>query len=77
MAVFWACFVVLCLLLLGFLSFRGVWFFGACSFMERFFRMFALFGLFQSKMDSTPHCSRVVPHPSTERAQTALTSVFG
>ena len=28
-------------------------------------------------MDSTPHCSRVVPHPSTERAQTALTSVFG
>ena len=29
------------------------------------------------KMDSTPHCSRVVPHPSTERAQTALTSVFG
>jgi hypothetical protein len=30
-----------------------------------------------SKMDSTPHCSRVVPHPSTERAQTALTSVFG
>ena len=29
------------------------------------------------KMDSTPHCSRVVPHPSTKRAQTALTSVFG
>ena len=29
------------------------------------------------KLDSTPHCSRVVPHPSTERAQTALTSVFG
>ena len=28
-------------------------------------------------MDSTPHCSRVVPHPSTKRAQTALTSVFG
>ena len=28
-------------------------------------------------MDSTPHCSRVVPHPSTEQAQTALTSVFG
>jgi hypothetical protein len=28
-------------------------------------------------MDTTPHCSRVVPHPSTERAQTALTSVFG
>ena len=28
-------------------------------------------------VDSTPHCSRVVPHPSTERAQTALTSVFG
>ena len=28
-------------------------------------------------MDSTPHCSRVVPHPSTERAQTALTSLFG
>ena len=32
---------------------------------------------FTKKMDSTPHCSRVVPHPSTERAQTALTSVFG
>lgn len=31
----------------------------------------------KKKMDSTPHCSRVVPHPSTERAQTALTSVFG
>jgi hypothetical protein len=31
----------------------------------------------RSKMDTTPHCSRVVPHPSTERAQTALTSVFG
>ena len=31
----------------------------------------------QKKMDSTPHCSRVVPNPSTERAQTALTSVFG
>jgi hypothetical protein len=29
------------------------------------------------KVDSTPHCSRVVPHPSTKRAQTALTSVFG
>jgi hypothetical protein len=28
-------------------------------------------------MDSTPHCSRVVPHPSTKRAQTALTAVFG
>ena len=28
-------------------------------------------------VDSTPHCSRVVPHPSTEQAQTALTSVFG
>jgi len=28
-------------------------------------------------VDTTPHCSRVVPHPSTERAQTALTSVFG
>ena len=28
-------------------------------------------------LDSTPHCSRVVPHPSTERAQTALTPVFG
>ena len=28
-------------------------------------------------MDSTPHCSRVVPHPSTKRAQTALTSLFG
>ena len=28
-------------------------------------------------MDSTPHCSRVVPHPSTKQAQTALTSVFG
>jgi hypothetical protein len=25
-------------------------------------------------LDSTPHCSRVVPHPSTNRAQTALTS---
>lgn len=31
----------------------------------------------EKKLDSTPHCSRVVPHPSTERAQTALTSVFG
>ena len=31
----------------------------------------------KKKVDSTPHCSRVVPHPSTERAQTALTSVFG
>ena len=31
----------------------------------------------EGKMDSTPHCSRVVPHPSTEQAQTALTSVFG
>ena len=31
----------------------------------------------EKKVDSTPHCSRVVPHPSTERAQTALTSVFG
>jgi hypothetical protein len=31
----------------------------------------------QKRMDSTPHCSRVVPHPSTKRAQTALTSVFG
>ena len=31
----------------------------------------------QKEMDSTPRCSRVVPHPSTERAQTALTSVFG
>jgi hypothetical protein len=29
------------------------------------------------KLDSTPHCSRVVPHPSTKRAQTVLTSVFG
>ena len=29
------------------------------------------------KMYTTPHCSRVVPHPSTERAQTALTSVIG
>ena len=29
------------------------------------------------KMDSTPHCSRGVPHPSTKRAQTALTSLFG
>ena len=28
----------------------------------------------KQKMDSTPHCSRVVPHPSTKRAQT---SVFG
>ena len=38
----------------------------------------AIIGLVQNKnMDSTPHCSRVVPHPSTERAQTALTSVFG
>ena len=26
--------------------------------------------------DSTPHCSRVVPYPSTKWAQTALTSVF-
>ena len=33
--------------------------------------------LLQSKMDTTLHCSRVVPHPSTERAQTALTSVIG
>ena len=31
----------------------------------------------KKKVDSTPHCSRVVPHPSTKRAQTALTSVFG
>jgi hypothetical protein len=31
----------------------------------------------RAKMDSTPRCSRVVPHPSTERAQAALTSVFG
>ena len=29
------------------------------------------------KMDSTPRCSRVVPHPSTKRAQGSLTSVFG
>ena len=29
------------------------------------------------KKDSTLHCSRVVSHPSTERAQTALTSVIG
>src|SRR5579872_6441544 len=29
-----------------------------------------------TKLDSTPHCSRVVPHPSTKRAQTVLTSVF-
>jgi hypothetical protein len=29
------------------------------------------------KMDTTPQCSRVVPHPSTDRAQTALTSVIG
>ena len=28
-------------------------------------------------MDTTPHGSRVVPHPSTKRAQTALTSVIG
>ena len=31
----------------------------------------------KNKTDTTPHCSRVVPHPSTKRAQTALTSVFG
>ena len=31
----------------------------------------------EKRMDSTPHCSRVVPQPSTKRAQTALTSVFG
>ena len=31
----------------------------------------------EKKMDTTPQCSRVVPHPSTDRAQTALTSVIG
>ena len=34
-------------------------------------------GCCTKRVDSTPHCSRVVPHPSTKRAQTALTSVFG
>ena len=29
------------------------------------------------KKDTTPRCSRVVPHPSTERAQRTLTSEFG
>ena len=29
------------------------------------------------KMDTTPRCSRVVPHLSTERAQRMLTSEFG
>ena len=28
-------------------------------------------------MDTTPHYSRVVPHPSTKRAHTTLTSEFG
>ena len=31
----------------------------------------------QKKMKFTPPCSPVVPHPSAERAQTALTSVIG
>ena len=36
-----------------------------------------LFFFFSNNLDTTPHCSRVVPHPSTKRAQTALTSVIG
>ena len=31
----------------------------------------------KESLDSTSRCSRVVPHPSTYRTQTALTSVFG
>ena len=31
----------------------------------------------KGKKDTTPRCSRVVPHPSTERAQRLLTSEFG
>jgi hypothetical protein len=31
----------------------------------------------QKKVDTTPRCSRVVPHPSTKRAQHILSSEFG
>jgi hypothetical protein len=31
----------------------------------------------KKKVDTTPRCSRVVPHPSTKRAQHILSSEFG
>ena len=42
-----------------------------------FTKKFKTFCFHKKKMDSTPHCSRVVPHPSTERSQTALMRTGG
>ena len=50
---------------------------GSPGLRSRVSRLISPCGCCAKKVDSTPHCSRVVPHPSTKRAQTALTSVFG